>query len=265
MKKVYLAIVMAALVLLGSPALSLAVAPKIFTGSITKINGSQIIFMAGSAARYSADIANAVLMRKNGASMAFTEFLVGDKVEVKGTLWSDNSISATYIKDNSLYAHTGTFVGKITAINPTDSSFTLQSKTYGEQTIQTNNFTSFSKNGSNAGFSDMQLGMSVTAKGMWDRNQTQIVATKVDASFRLINIYFTGNLSMQNGNSLTVIGNGNVIYGVDITHAILQNKTGQPLLLTQLKTGDSLRVWGKHISGLVQITATKIKDSSVNK
>jgi hypothetical protein len=111
----------------------------------------------------------------------------------------------------------------------------------------------------------MQLGITASVKGLWDRTNTKIIATSVAGSFRLIDIYFTGNLSMTGASSLTVIGNGNVIYGVDITKAILQSKNGKPLTLSQIKVGDSLRVWGKHISGSVQITGTEIKDSSVTK
>jgi hypothetical protein len=247
------------------PATGFASTIKTFSGTITKINGSQIFFAATSAANYSADIANASLIRKNGVVMQFSEFLVGDKVQVVGTLWNDNSISATTIKDLSLYAHTGTYSGKIISINPSGSSFIMQSKTYGSQTITTNNFTAFSKNGGSAAFSDMQLGMTASVKGMWDRTNTKIIATSVDGSFRLIDIYFTGNLSMTGPSSLTVIGNGNVIYGIDITKASLQSKNSKPLTFSEIKPGDALRVWGKHISGSVQITGTEIKDISVTK
>jgi hypothetical protein len=253
------------LVSLAFPAISLATTVKTFSGTITKINGSQIFFAATSAANYSVDIANASLIRKNGVVMQFSEFLVGDKVEVIGTLWNDNSISASTIKDLSLYAHTGTYSGKIISINPSASSFVMQSKTYGSQTITTNNFTAFSKNGGSAAFSDMQLGMTASVKGMWDRTNTKIIATSVAGSFRLIDIYFTGNLSMTGASSLTVIGNGNVIYGVDVSKATLQSKNGKPLLFSEIKPGDSLRVWGKHISGSVQIVGMEIKDSSVAK
>ena len=265
MKVIYKTVAVAMLANLLLPAIGVAAQTKTLSGTITKISGSQIAFMAVSAASYSADIANAQLIRKNGSPMQFSEFLVGDKVEVKGTLWADNSISAASIRDTSLYAHNSTFSAKIITINPQDSSFIMQSKTYGSQTIHTNNLTSFSANGKSGGFKDLVLGMSMKVKGMWDRSRSDVIATTVEGHFRLISINFTGTLSMKNGSGLTVIGNGNVIYGVDASNATFQNKSSQPITLSQLKLGDSLRVWGKHISGSVQIVGTKIKDSSVIK
>jgi hypothetical protein len=35
--------------------------------------------------------------------------------------------------------------------------------------------------------------------------------------------------------------------------------------IAEYKQGDTLRVWGKHISGMVAVTATEVKDASVVK
>ncbi len=247
------------------PGVSLATGAKTFTGTVTKISGSQLVFTNSTASIYSVDIANAALQRKNGSSMLFADFLPGDKIEVKGVLWPDFSISASSIRDMSLYAHSSSFTGKIIAINPADASFTLQSKEHGNQAIQTNNFTGFSKNGKSVTFKDLELGFSATIKGTWDRSSVNVLATQIQATIRLIGIDFTGSVTMVNGNSLTVLGNTNVIYGVEISFATLQNKSGKSLSQGQIKTGDSLRVWGKHVSGSVQIIAGKIKDVSVTK
>lgn len=265
MKKVWLvqaAVLVAGLLL---PVISFAAAAKTLTGVVVGFNGNQIIFATTSAAKYTADPGSSQLLRKNGAPMQLSEILVGDKIEVQGTLWNDNSISPTSIRDLSLYAHTGTFTGKISAINTVDSSFIIDSKTYGSQTIHTNNFTSYKKNGSMAAFKDLILGMTAQVKGMWDRSNVSITATAVNGSYRLINIYFTGSLSQKNGAAFTVIGNGNVIYGVDVSGAALQNKSGQVIQLSTFNLGDSLRVWGKHLSGSVAIVGTQVKDSSVTK
>jgi len=265
MSKIYKFAVAVALAGLIMPATSFAAAAKTFTGTVIGINGSQIIFSTVSAAKYAADAGNAQLTRKNGAIMQFLEILIGDKVQVTGTLWADNSISAAAIKDMSLYAHSGTFTGKITAINTADSSFVIESKTFGRQTIHTNNFTSFSTNGANSGFSDLQLGYTAAVKGVWDRSSANVVASAVNASFRMIAIYFTGSLSAKNGLALTVVGNGNVIYGVDVSKISVLNKNGKPITLNQYNLGDVLRVWGKHISGMVAVVATEVKDNDITK
>jgi len=265
MRKVCLALIAAIAACLLVPVVCLAAVPKTFSGTVIKIYGSGVVFKSTSAATYSADLANAVLTRKNGAAMKLEEILIGDKVNVIGTLWADNSISATSIKDMSLYAHTGTFTGKITGINPAGFSFTLESKQNGDQTIYTNNFTSFSKNGSNAGFQDLQLAMTATIKGVWDRSNTTVTASMVAGNFRMIAIYFIGTLSVRNVNALTVIGNGNVIYGVDAGNASILSKNGKAMNIAEYKQGDTLRVWGKHISGMVAVTASEVKDASVTK
>jgi hypothetical protein len=260
MQKIYSVLAAVLLAYLIMPVTCAAATTKIFSGTVIRLYGSGIVFTTTSAATYSADIANAALLRKNGAAMQFAEILAGDKVEVKGQLWPDNGISPVYIKDNSLYAHTGTFTGKIINISLADSSFVIQSKTYGEQTIHTNNFTSFTKNGSSSGFGDLQLGMTTKVRGVWDRSNKNITASNVEGSFRMINIDFTGTLSVINGSALTVIGNGNVIYGVDAAKAEILGKNGKPVSVSRYVLGDVLRVWGKHISGMVGVTATKVKN-----
>lgn len=247
------------------PASGFAAAAKIFSGTVTSISGSQIIFATASAASYSAEAGSAILQRKNGTSMQFSEIFVGDKIQVTGALWGDNSISAAFIKDTSLYAHSGTFSGKITGISLSNLNFTIQSKTNGAQTIQANNLTSFTVSNKNAGFNDLILGMTVSVKGVWDRTKANVIAAKVDGSFRLINIYFIGALSVKGPTALTVVANGNVIYGLDISKAVIENKSGSPIPLSRLNLGDTLRVWGKHITGMPEVMVSEIKDSSITK
>lgn len=238
---------------------------KTITGTVTRISGNSVYFSTTSAANYLAEIGNAALLRKNGVSMTLSQILVGDKVEVKGTLWPDNSINAVSLRNLSFYTHTGTFTGKITSINPVDSSFIMQNNANGAQTIHSNNFTTWTKNGKSSGFQDLQIAMTAKVKGVWDRSNKDIAASSVTGTYKLINIYFTGTLQMKSDTSLTVVGNGNVLYGVDISKAVLQSKNGKTMTVAEFNLGDTLRVWGKHISGMPQVAATQIKDNSVSK
>ena len=262
MKKRFWVLIVAAAAVFLLPLVSLASSQKTLSGTVTKISGSGVVFTNSTAASYYADLGNAVMVRKNGVAMKFSEILVGDKIQVSGTLWADNSLSAANFKDISLYSHNSSFTGKIIGINPSDLSFTIQSKENGDQTIHTSNFTAIYKNGSSAAFNNLELGMSATVKGMWDRSSKDVLATQVKASLRLIDIYFTGTLMVKDSSGLTVVGNGNVIYGVDISQAKLMDKNGLALQLFQMNNGDSMRVWGKHVSGSVKIIATQVKDAS---
>lgn len=245
---------------LAWPLAALAGGAKIIVGTVTRLTPSGIVFTNSTAATYTAELGGASLIRKNGSPMKFSEILVGDKVQVSGSLWNDNSISASVFKDLSLYAHNSSFTGKITNIDPPTSSFTMQSTAHGVQTVTTDVYTSFSAMGITSGFNYLQLGMTVTVKGVWERDPINIRASSVKGTIRLISIDFTGELIGKNGDALTVIGNGNVIYGVDVTSAVLQSKSGKPLAVSALNGGDMVHVWGKHVSGGVQVFATKVKD-----
>jgi len=245
------------------PATGSAAGSKILTGTVISVSGSSVRFSNGTAAMYVADLGSAVLTRKNGSAMKFAEIFAGDKIQVKGALWPDNSFSATIFTDLSLYAHTGTFSGKITGINPNDSSFTIQSSSVGSQTIHTNSFTGFTLNGSRAIFHDLTLGATATVSGVWDRAKTDVTASKVDGGFRLINIDFIGLVAIKSSGAFTVTGNGNVMYGVDISKATLETKSGKTIQWSQVGLDDNVHVWGKHVSGSVAIQASKVKDMSL--
>ncbi|MBI5530013.1 MAG: hypothetical protein HY918_00745 [Candidatus Doudnabacteria bacterium] len=265
MKKIYSLACGAVVMFFVLPGIILATGTKTITGYAQKISGSTVVLASSNGAKYSAEVGQATLTRKNGAPMRLTEILVGDKVEVKGILWGDNSISASSLRNMSLYTHNGSFSGKITEIDPWSQSFTLQSSKYGNQTIKTDSLTVFKKNGSSSTFKDLELGMSMTVKGAWDRSTTVIAAREVNGTLRLINIDFTGTLTMKSDGAITVIGNGNVIYGVDITKAKLQNKSGKTLSLSLFNLSDTIRVQGKHVSGSVKVLAETVKDLSVTK
>lgn len=238
---------------------------KTLTGVVSKISGSQLTFSTTSAGIYSADIAGAQLLRKNGAPMNFNEFFVGDKIQVIGTVWNDNSISASSIRDMTLYAHTGSFSGKITGISPSDFSFTVQSSQPAVRIVKTDSLTAFKKNSGSASFQDLQLGMSVTVKGLWERSNSPISAKEVNANFRLINISFSGELTMRNGSAITITTPDNIIYGVDTGSASFISKNSKPMNLSEFRLGDTVKVWGKHISGGVQVIASKLKDNWITK
>jgi hypothetical protein len=110
----------------------------------------------------------------------------------------------------------------------------------------------------------LELGFSVTIKGVWDRSKTNILAKEVKATVRLISINFTGSLVSKTNTGLTVVNN-NVPYGIDITKAKLQDKSGKILDISRFNLGDSIKIEGKHISESVSVQASLAKDMSVKK
>jgi hypothetical protein len=266
MKKIYWGIV-AGVILSIIPNLSFAVTStvKTVTGTVAKVAGNMVTFKTPTAAIYVAESTYATVVRRNGAPMKLDEILVGDKVEVKGTVWSDGSISATSVRNMSLYAHNGTVNGKIVSVFLQDSKFVMQNSRKEYQTVRTDVYTIFKKNGSASTLQDLVPGMTVSVKGTWERNTNDISAKEVKGTLRLVNIDITGKLVMKSPTALTVVGTNNSIYAVDIASALLQSKNGKPMTLVEYDMQHTVRVYGKHISGMPQITATLVKDYSVTK
>jgi hypothetical protein len=239
--------------------LASAASPKTLYGTMLGISGSQIYFQTTSGAKYAAEFSKSVITKKNGSAISINDFLIGDKIEVIGNLWSDNSISASSIKDLTLYAHTGTFTGKIISIDPGTSSFNLQTSSPEIKIIYTNPLTSFKKNGGAISFNGLEIGMTANVKGIWERKNSSVTATLVDAKLRYVNISITGQLRMNLPGSITIVSN-NTIYGVETTNAKILNKKGKIFPQEKLAWGDTIKVTGKHVSGSVKIIGSVVKD-----
>ncbi|HVY68173.1 MAG TPA: DUF5666 domain-containing protein [Patescibacteria group bacterium] len=232
------------------------------TGTVVRLYGSTLVLQASSAASYLVETGRSALQRKNGAVMGLAEILAGDKLEVKGSLWADNSINAAAVRNLSLYAHQTTFSGKITSINPRAASFVMESRSHGTQTVLTDSLTTFKKNSQSAAFGDLTLDMTATVKAGWDRSYSQVIAKSVAATLRLINITLTGRVAAKTDTGLTVLANGNVMYGVSLTGAKLTDKNGKAMVLQSIVLGDTVKVTGKHASSGLQVQAAAVKDST---
>lgn len=245
------------------PQKAFATADRNITGVVTKLVGNQIIFKTTNAVVYSAETSNTVLVRKNGAPLQFSEFAIGDKVEVHGQVWKDNSMTTTRIRDLTMYTHNGTFTGKITAFDVSANILTLLGTQYGSQTIHMNPQTVYMKNGSIVPLEQIAVGMSATIKGTWERARTEVVAREVRATARLLNIDITGELVLKDGLALTVTSNG-VLYGIDASTAKVRSKNNKVMNLSELSMS-TVRVQGKHIPESTHIVASSVKDLTKSK
>lgn len=230
----------------------------VFTGTVTGKAASRVVVKTARGVVYSPDIGNAKLYRRNGTSMATEEIMPGDKVEVKGTLWDDNSFSAQYLKNMALYAKNSTFSGKIVSVNPSQGKFILQTSQYGLHNITTDQLTSFKKNSKNASLNELEAGMTAQVKGAWERSRENIQAKSVDAKLRLVSIEFAGRLVLKSPAGITV-ASGNALYGVDISSAKLQNKAGKTVNWNNFEIGQEVKVKGKHPSGDVKVMAESVR------
>ncbi len=233
---------------------------KTLKGTVIQAKENQLVFRVSSAATYTVRTWEGKLIKKFGADMAFSEILVGDKIEVVGETWEDNTINSIQVRNLSLYPHSGTVSGKIISLDPFSNTLTLQTSGQGVFNVKTDGLTIFTKNGSPTGLRELEPGISVSVKGTWERDKTKIFAKQIKATVRLVNIDITGKVMMLSQTAITVLANANVIYGVDIQTTAFKNKKGKLGYFGELMVGDTVRVKGKHISGKNQITASLVKN-----
>ena len=230
------------------------------SGTVTGISGNTItLTSSASTTPFTVDATNAKLLRKFGASMVITDIQTGDTLQVRGTV-SGSSVIATTIRDMSLQAKNGTFSGTISAMNGT--SFTLQSKERGSQTINTTSTTVFKKNGQAATLSDLASGQTVTVSGVWDRTNSNVTATKVNIVIKMVSVNIKGTLQSVSGTTLTILGSDSVNYSVDASKAKVTYKNGHKGTVSILQTNDSLQVMGRQVASSTTVTALVVKDLS---
>lgn len=229
------------------------------TGVFQSVAGEIISMTAknSSSTVYSVDATNAKLVRRFGAAMQLSDMQAGDILTVTGII-NGTQITAKTIRDQSLQAHNGTFVGTVTAVN--GSSFTLQSKARGTQTINTTSATIFREGTASTSLSNIAVGQTVTVVGVWDRTNSNVTATRV--TIKVSSLSITGVLQSLSGSILSVTTASSTVYSVDATNARITYKGGRKGNVSILQIGDSLSIYGKSVSGSTSITASLVRDTS---
>jgi hypothetical protein len=176
-------------------------------------------------------------------------YTAGHRIGTSGTSTTSHKVPAT-----------STFTGSVTAVN--GSSFTLQSKARGSQTVSTDSTTVFNKNGAvdSSGIADVAVGSNVTVAGTWDSTVSTVAATKVNIVVRTATT--TGTVTAVSGNTISMTGTGSAAtaYTVDATNAKVYRKYGATMQVSVIQTGDTLQVRGP-VNGAI-IAATTIRDQS---
>lgn len=114
--------------------------------------------------------ADAILLRKFGASSSMSEIHVGDKIIARGT-WTDNTktvLKVSSLRNNSVQKRNATFWGKISSI-ATESSSIVVSTQKGDQTIEPDSSTKYTnRSGGPISFTDLKIGHWIRVSGVWD-------------------------------------------------------------------------------------------------
>ncbi len=232
-------------------------AEKQIKGVVVQIIGNRLLVRASSAEKYDAETSSALLTKRNGTIIQFADIQVGDKVELQGTIWPDLSVNANSVRVVSLYAHSGTFSGKVDTVKIHENSFTIKSSKQGLQVVQVDSDTFYASNVAKS-LKELEPGMSVQIKGVWERNRSKVLARSILARIRLLNIDIIGDLVIKSPDALTVVANG-VMYAINIDKAKFLSKNNKPITAQALAMG-KVRVQGKHIAESPKILASVVKD-----
>jgi hypothetical protein len=230
---------------------------SLISGTVVSVSGNSITLTGSKGVSYTVDATNAKFIRRFGAAMQLSDIQTGDMLLVTGVV-SGTSVAAKTIRDQSLQAHSGTFVGTVSAVNGT--GFTLQSKQRNSQTINTTSATVFKKGTASSSLGDIAVGQTVTVRGVWDRTNSNVTATRVTIKVGPVSI--SGTLGSVSGNVLSVTTASSTTYSVDVTNARVTYKGGRKGSISILQTGDNLKVSGKAVSGSTSITAVLVRDIS---
>ncbi len=230
---------------------------KQIKGLVVQIVGNRLLVRASSAEKYDAETSNARLAKRNGTLIEFAHIQVGDRVELEGTVWPDLSVNAKSVRVVSLYSHPGTFSGKVDKINIPENNFTIKSSKQGAQQITVDAETAYASSVA-VSLSGLEPGMSVQVKGVWERNRSSVLARRLLARVRMLNIDITGQLMLKTPEALTVTANG-VIYAINIDKAKFVSKNNKPMNVQAVAMGPVI-VRGKHIAESPKIFASVVKD-----
>ncbi len=237
---------------------SIIVQTKTISGQLSAVSGTSLTVTASgtTVTVYTVDVSNVnKVARRYGASTDLTALQIGDILQIRGTVNGTNVV-ATTVRDMSLQARSGTFIGTISAIN--GNSFTLQSKARGDQTINTTSTTVFKQGSATVNISNLAVNQTVTVSGVWDRTNSNVAATRV--AIKVAGTSISGTISAINGNILTVVNASSTAYSVDITKAVVTYKNGRKGTLAILQVNDQVTARGQMVSGSANLTAASVRD-----
>jgi hypothetical protein len=126
--------------------------------------------------------------RRFWGKASFSEFQVGHMVNVIG-LWTDNTkttINARLLRDVSIQARFGTFIGKVLTLTTDGWTMSTISEKRADQTVMDLAGAKFvNRKGETITKADVQVGHRIRIRGMWDRVNNKVTEVKEVKDFSL--------------------------------------------------------------------------------
>ncbi len=126
---------------------------------------------------------SAKMIRRSGGSSALSEMRAGDEIRLNGKINASSSftIDATVLRNQSIQAKNAEFSGTVSNLNSASSSFTLSTRKRGDVKVVVNSDARILVNGTSSQISALANGMFAEVRGIWDRSQSDVQASRVIA------------------------------------------------------------------------------------
>ena len=131
---------------------------------------------------YKIDTVGANFVRHWWGQSNINEFSVGDIINAWGYLDENDTslVHAKTIRNVSIQWMYGVFNGIIASIDSVNNTFVLKTESRGSQTIIVSSDTKIVKATSTASFGDLQVGMGVIVRGVWNKTLSKIQAQVIN-------------------------------------------------------------------------------------
>ena len=241
------------------------------TGTLTAMSGTSVpatITLTSGATVYTVNVdATTVIVRKYNGPADLSEFMVGDTIQVKGTLSSDavNTITPKTIKDLSVQRAGGTFIGTIVTTNCASNSFTYKPKEREQQTVYLATTATIIRGGEKVACTDLKNGELAKVIGLWRQASNRIDADRVIVYMKTL----AGTISaieLTNGGlpaTLTVDLGKKQQWTVNVTSTTkLFRKHMLTATIDEFSVGDKIEARGTLGTGKV-LNAKVVRDNTI--
>jgi hypothetical protein len=223
-------------------------------GTISAISGSNLSVNSwGGTWAVTVDATSTKIIRRLGGVSNLSEFQVGDTLSVQGTAASTSlTIIAKTIQNESIQMIKVDRNGVVSNISGATFDFVASGKTY---KITTDATTKFVINGKESSISGLVNGLSARIVGVWNRNNTSVVATRVEQK-TLTNV--SGTISNVTASGFTLTTQKAAVLNVTVDASTDIRLNGQVVPVTALTNTAKAEVKGVWTSSTSTIAATKI-------
>lgn len=241
------------------------------TGTLTAMSGTSVpatLTVTVGATTYTVEVSTSThIVRRFNASSDLAEFLIGDILEVRGTITnqSANIMTAEKIRNISVQRSGGTFNGTITALDCTNNTLIYKPNSRVQQTVYLSTNTKIIRGGEKIKCADLTVNEQAKIIGLWRPTSQRIDADRIIVKMQTI----AGTVSaigLTDGGlpaTLTVTHKHGRIWTVNVTSATkLYRRYMGTATIDEFAVGDKIEARGT-LAADKMINAKIVRNNSV--